>query len=92
MPARKKREKAAGADNNGLAQRQTGTLYTGDNLYFLHGMNSESVDLVYFGRLGLLGPAIQLRATVSRTGKEMQGKYMPPHAKAIISQVPQCLT
>ena len=47
MPARKKRKKAAGADDNGLAQRQTGTLYTGDNLYFLHGMNSESVDLVY---------------------------------------------
>ena len=47
MPARKKRKKAAGADDNGLARRQTGTLYTGDNLYFLHGMNSESVDLVY---------------------------------------------
>ena len=22
-------------------------LYTGDNLYILHGMNSESVDLIY---------------------------------------------
>ena len=45
MPARKK--KAASAGSNDLARRQTGTLYTGDNLYFLHGMNSESVDLVY---------------------------------------------
>ena len=25
----------------------TNTLYTGDNLYILHGMNSESVDLIY---------------------------------------------
>ena len=45
MPARKK--KAARSSNNDLARRQTGTLYTGDNLYFLHGMNSESVDLIY---------------------------------------------
>ena len=45
MPARKRN--TAGASGNGLARRQTGTLYTGDNLYFLHGMNSASVDLIY---------------------------------------------
>ena len=44
MPARKRNTAGASGD---LARRQTGTLYTGDNLYFLHGMNSESVDLIY---------------------------------------------
>ena len=32
---------------NALAKRQKGMLYTGDNLYILHGLNSESVDLIY---------------------------------------------
>ena len=45
MPARKRN--TAGASGNNLARRQAGTLYTGDNLYFLHGMNSASVDLIY---------------------------------------------
>ena len=30
-----------------LARKLNGTLFTGDNLYFMHGLNSESVDLIY---------------------------------------------
>ena len=30
-----------------MTKKFTNTLYTGDNLYIMHGMNSESVDLIY---------------------------------------------